>query len=178
MNYGAKIWLALALAFVPAAQAWLYCGTLDTYPYLICLSLGATISGTIAFRRRHANNDVPLIKTDVTATYESQQAKTCLLYLGPPLWLTAVALFGNQYCDRSPRVDQPVHLLKFAVYRKGPSIVLVDSWRDPGATQGLRYDQRRMRAISLETPLGQPLVVSVREGALGWAWVENLRLAE
>jgi hypothetical protein len=178
MNYGLKIWLALALTFVPALQAYLYCGTLDTYPYLICLSIGAAISGIIALRRRRANSDSPLIESDIAATYESRQAKAYLLYLGPPLWLTAMALFANQFCDRSPRVDQQVHLLKFSVARKGPSTIVVESWRNPGATQAMRYDWRRMRAISTETPLGQPLIVSVRAGALGWTWVENLRVAQ
>ena len=178
MTYGMRIWLAMALTFVPATQAYLYCGSLDTYPYVICLLVGAAISGVIALRRRKAGNDVPLVGSDVASTYETRQAKACLLYLGPPLWLFAVALFANQYCDRSPGSDQRVRLLKFSVYRKGPSTVLVDSWRDPGTSQAIRYDWRRMRGISNDTPLGQRLIVSVRAGAFGWTWIENIRIAE
>lgn len=178
MNYGMRIWLALALTFVPAIQAYLYCGPLDTHPYVICLSVGAAISGIIAFQRRKPGNDVPLVGSDVTGTYEARQAKACLRYLGPPLWLFALALFANQGCDRSPRIDQQVRLLKFSVYRKGPSTVSVESWRNPGATQAIRYDWRRMRGISSDTLLGQQVIVSVRAGALGWTWVENIRSAE
>jgi hypothetical protein len=178
MNYGMRIWLALALTFVPAIQAYLYCGSLDTYPYVICVSVGTAISGIIAFVRYKLGNDVPLVGSDVASTVEARQAKTCLLYLGPPFWLLALALFANQYCDRSPRIDQQVRLLKFSVYRKGPSTVSVESWRDPGATQAIRYDWRRMRGISSDTLLGQQVIVSVRAGALGWTWVESIRIAE
>jgi hypothetical protein len=177
VTYGLRIWLALALIFVPAIQAYLNCGTLDAYPYVLCLSVGAGISLFIAVRRRKDANIVPSNSPDANA-YEAWKAKGYLLHFGPPFWLLAVALFANQFLDRSTGSDHKVHLLGFRTQKKGPSTVLVESWRSPDATQSIRYVLGRMGAISTTTPLGQRLIVSVRAGALGWPWIENIRLAE
>ena len=176
MTYGLRIWVALVLTLVPAIQAYLFCGPLDTYPYVLCLSVGAGISLLIAVRRLKAGNVVPSDSTDAH-THEARKAKGYLLYLGPPFWLLAVALFANQFLDGSARSDHQVHLLRFSTHQKGPSTVLVESWRTPDATQSIRYVRGRMDAISTATPLGQRLIVSVRAGALGWTWIENIRLA-
>jgi hypothetical protein len=100
MNYGLRIWFALALTFVPAIQAYLNCGTLDSYPYVLCLSVGVCISLFIAIWRRKISNVVTSDSPDPNR-YETRKAKGYLLYFGPPFWLLAVALFANQFLDRS-----------------------------------------------------------------------------
>jgi len=177
MQYGVKIWLALALTFLPAIQAYLNYGVLDSYPYVICLSLGAVISGFVALRWRIAGGKLRSDGSNEASIYEMAQAKRILVYLGPVCWVLSIALFANQICDRSPLAYHQVRLLNFSVHRKGSSTVLVESWRHPGDRQGISYDWRRMQAV-LDTPVGQPLIVSVREGALGWDWVESIELAK
>lgn len=174
--YGLKIWLALAVIFVPASQAYLYFGTVDAYPYVIALTIGASMSALLSTNARFRAKALSSTETESTdVEFESKQARFFIRYLAPPLWVFSVALVANRVFDTSPASNYEVRLLAFRTYTKGPSTIQVDSWRNSGEVQPLRYDYRTMSELSSATQLPQPIIVSIRHGAFGWEWVQSVR---
>ncbi|MGC4069339.1 MAG: hypothetical protein QM784_32760 [Polyangiaceae bacterium] len=177
-TYGVRISLALAVIFVPASQAYLFFGTVEGYPYLLTLTIGAAMGVALAAVREPKSSSSARTKSErPEGDFENRQVRWCLRHLGPPFWTFALALIANRSMDDSPAMDHEVRLSKFVTNAKGPSVLVVDSWNEPDQSQSLRYDFRTMPEIGPASPAQQRLVVTTRRGALGWEWVQSVRPA-
>lgn len=100
-----------------------------------------------------------------------------LLYLGPPCWCLAGGMYGNRLLDRSPPQVHRVALVSVKAPYKGAQVIVVESWRFPGGLEQITRDSFSMATVHAGVPVSTPLDVVVRGGALGWPYVEAIRLA-
>lgn len=157
------VW-ALGIAWIyPALWAWGRFGPLDTWPYLVTFGsgLGAGVALLWIVSRLR----------DERAIWTAAVLSLAVL----PAWATGALLPLNQWMDRSPPARHTARVLRHESCGKGPRCCVVASWRGEGTESLRRTDGAPIRKVGCEP--GTYLVLTVRRGAFGWAWVESAELA-
>jgi hypothetical protein len=98
--------------------------------------------------------------------------------LGAVCWLPCFAvgagLAMNRVFDAGPPATHDATYLGYHSAHKGPAHVRLSSWREPRGEERMTCTAGRSEALCPSLTPGAAVAVTVRQGALGWEWVERV----
>lgn len=187
--YSGIVYLALLGAMLPAIVAINLTPTVDYLPYTVCIGASAALVWILRHSLRRLRHRIQNATWSATKhELDTQRAASGLsghseqhsapggfiVWLLPICWSIPLGLAANYGFDRSePRAVETV-IVTFARGQKGPRRVTIQDWRD-GST--LRLACLSARSALCEHQPGTKMRLVVRNGALGWPWIEHAELA-